>query len=308
MTNALRFAIALTALLGPAAQAAELPKTLQAKLRGETAACGYRIFASGASGRLDTDPKFMSNVKANLDSRVNSWLSGGGATAASAGSAVYAVAVHSQAWNNIGPVGTGVALSTGSSSAYSFKKAAGVKSDSANFDEKTLSQHAGEAAQSAARVIGLDAVREDALRTQLVKEIKKKIDEKDNAPIEVSKVLKDASYRGKPLLTEREAKAVDELFNHAVDPTRSPNFAGFSDEEAVKFLSACKEIVRQQLSKISGTEKAAAVRTLEGVASVQSDLNAYVAAHPEAPDFAMPEFRQRIKSASTDTETTMEVR
>jgi hypothetical protein len=300
-------ALAVAAGVFPAgAGAATLPPGLQARLEENALSCSYQLFATKGYGRLESEPSFLKEVRGRFDQNVSSVRVLSTGTALSSAAAVGLVLRFAQPWNAVGPMGLGGAVSSGAASLSLGAKAESMSKKKADFDRNDLNVYAGKTAQSLARVMALDAVRENALRSEIIRRTLEKIETKDNSDLELFTLLKEAKYSGKPLLTDRERETLDEIFNRSNDPATPKET---SNEDKVKFLAACKEAVKLQLPKVSGRDKEAAEKVTNDTDRFQRDLDAYIELHPEAKELATPKPRTRPVGGSlnTDSATSMSV-
>jgi len=258
------------------ARAEQLPGQLGSRLDAEVSRCGFQLFASGAQQRLTTDDEFAKKMAKNLRWRAVGYHAASSAAYGGALTAALSSAYAPNAGLHYLSVSAGAGLV--SSGALASSKGQIAEQSPWTYDRNAVEADATKAAARLGATIGLDPVREDALRSAIVKTVVARFKEKDNSPIDTFAILKAAKYRGKDLLAPNEAKALDDV-GARIASVEAPPLQ--SEAEKIRFLSACSATLTEQLGSLNEREGGPAKRAIGSAQVVLDDVTVFAKQHPE---------------------------
>lgn len=298
LKSALPFLLFVYASAAPAAETT-LPPKLAQKLDKSIAACGFQLFATGAASDLAGNANFASEVGKKVKNQISSMSSANGAGFVTAASTMMVGASMA----NDG-LGAGIAVSAAGigslgsvflADEFITKKEKGPWS----FDQRKMEKLAGERAKSAAQLIGLDAVREDALRSGLLRMASLRAHSQDATPISMFDVLRQTQYGGKSLLNERQSNALNEIESRSKNA--APNTSLKDEQGKVDFLVLCREAVAAKLPSLPERDRSGAARAAIDSESFLADLRSYQAANPDQKPLLKKATKAAAPGAPADT-------
>lgn len=297
------FLLAPLLIAGSARAEVELPPELGASLAVAAGHCGFQLYATRTDTLLSSDESEAKRVTEYIRNQADAntfgaSVLGGGVFSGGAASMVAGFLMGNgyAFWAGGAVSGGGFSLIT------SFMNAA--KRDDWSFDKNKLGTAATKTAAGLARIVGLDPVREDALRAYIVKSTLIKIENHDKEDLNVYEVLKKATRAGKPILNEGEMRALEEIEKASNKSSASETM---SDKEKIRYLTACRETLRFVTPKLKGEQRKDADAAVNKADGVLADLRAFEASHPEAAGLCPKPAPKKGEAEGQSGETSMTV-
>ena len=258
--------------------APKLPANLAERLEISAARCGFKLYSSHAAERLQADDGFVKKVADVARADIARVRTKGLATSGLAVTSWLAGALGSARGNlSVGFVGFGASASV-IETKPKFSATEADREKAWSFDEGELDKAATKTAASLAKLVNLDPARENALRSDLMKTVRRRLERHVDEPVNAVEVMKRAKYRGQPLLSE------DQLFAFAEVDRVQGDYEGktkMTETQQANFLDICRVAVREQAAHY---QNAVAKDLLEVAADADAtiaDLHVLIRTRPE---------------------------